>query len=308
MQAKLSTPHLLGIRDISNQDIVLILERAGFYWEANRQKNKKHDLLRGRTQINLFFEDSTRTRTSFELAGKRLGADVINISASHSSIKKGESLMDTAMTLDAMHPEYIIIRHPESGAVAQLAKRLNCAVINAGDGCHEHPTQALLDAFAIQRRVGEIKGKTITICGDILHSRVARSNLLLLGRLGAKLRVVGPRTLLPRSTQGLGAEIFTRMEEAIDGADVIMMLRLQRERMQGSFIPSEAEYYHRFGLNHARLRIAKPDVVVMHPGPINRGVEICGTLADDARHSAILEQVEAGVAVRQAILELLARP
>lgn len=297
--------HLLGIEPLSKEDINLILQTAEKYIDANRKENKKCDTLKGRTQINVFFENSTRTRTSFELAGKRMSADVINMSASASSVKKGETLIDTAMTLNAMNPDFIVLRHPYSGAVHLLAKKVNCAVINAGDGMHEHPTQALLDALTIKRRCGEIKGLTVAICGDIVHSRVARSNILLLNKMGAKVRIIAPPTLMPACPECLGAEVFTSMKEGIKNADVIMMLRLQTERMQGAFIPSVREYFELYGLSYEKLNEAGSDAFVMHPGPINRGVEISGNLADDINRSVILNQVEMGIAVRQAVLELL---
>ena len=299
--------HLLGIEGLSPDDIRHLLDRADVYVGINRQADKKLATLRGLTQINLFFENSTRTRTSFELAGKRLGADVVNMSVAASSIKKGETLIDTALTLTAMHPDVLVVRHSESGAVALLARHVACAVINAGDGSHEHPTQALLDALTIRRRKGRIEGLTIAICGDILHSRVARSNILLLTTLGARVRVVGPPTLLPSGIERYGVEVFTDMERGLADVDIVMMLRLQTERMQGSFVPSVREYFHRYGLTRAKLEAAKPDALVMHPGPMNRGVEIDGTLADDIHRSAILEQVELGVAVRMACLEVLTR-
>ncbi|HEX6143115.1 MAG TPA: aspartate carbamoyltransferase catalytic subunit [Geminicoccaceae bacterium] len=299
--------HLLGIEGLGPDDIRHLLDRADVYVGINRQADKKLATLRGLTQINLFFENSTRTRTSFELAGKRLGADVVNMSVAASSIKKGETLIDTALTLTAMHPDVLVVRHSESGAVALLARHVACAVINAGDGSHEHPTQALLDALTIRRRKGRIEGLTVAICGDILHSRVARSNILLLTTLGARVRVVGPPTLLPSGIERYGVEVFTDMERGLADVDIVMMLRLQTERMQGSFVPSVREYFHRYGLTRAKLEAAKPDALVMHPGPMNRGVEIDGTLADDIHRSAILEQVELGVAVRMACLEVLTR-
>ena len=271
----------------------------------NRQADKKLQLLKGLTQINLFFESSTRTQTSFELAGKRLGADVVNMSVASSAMKKGETLIDTAMTLNAMHPDVLVVRHQDSGAVALLARHVRCAVINAGDGAHEHPTQALLDALTIRRRKGRIEGLTVAICGDILHSRVARSNILLLLAMGARVRVVAPTTLLPAGVEGFGVEVFTDMQRGLEDADIVMMLRLQTERMQGSFVPSVAEYFHFYGLTYDKLRAAKPDALIMHPGPMNRGVEIDGVVADDIDRSAILDQVEMGVAVRMAVLDVL---
>lgn len=299
--------HLLGIEPLTAKEINHFLDVADAYVERNRARDKKHAILRGRTLINLFFENSTRTRTSFELAGKRMGADVINMSVSTSSTKKGETLIDTAMTLNAMRPDFIAVRHPESGAVQLLAEKVNCSVINAGDGSHEHPTQALLDALTIRRHKGKIKGLRVAICGDILHSRVARSNILLLTTLGAEVTIVGPNTLMPSQAHTLGANVCFDMREAIKDRDIIMMLRLQNERFEGSpAIPSIREYFHRFGLDREKLALAKPDALVMHPGPINRGVEIDTEIADDIHRSVILEQVEMGVAVRQAVLEILA--
>src|ERR1700757_2305049 len=299
--------HLLGIEGLSPDDITQLLDRAESYIEQNRQADKKQSNLRGRTIINLFFESSTRTRTSFELAGKRLGGDVINMSAQWSSIKKGETLIDTAMTLNAMHPDVLIVRHPESGAVQLLAEKVDCAVINAGDGSHEHPTQALLDALTVRRRKGRLQGLVVAICGDILHSRVARSNIALLNTMGARVRVVAPRTLLPASIERLGVEVCTDMLAGLADVDIVMMLRLQSERMHGSFVPSIREYFHFFGLDYDKLRAAKPDALIMHPGPLNRGVEIGSEVADDIDRSLIRSQVEMGVAVRMACLEILTR-
>ncbi|MBY0356002.1 MAG: aspartate carbamoyltransferase catalytic subunit [Rickettsiales bacterium] len=300
-------PHrdLLGIEALSAHDILTILDLADHYVERNRALDKKHPILKGRTLINLFFENSTRTRTSFELAGKRLGADVINMSVASSSVKKGETLIDTAMTLNAMRPDFIAIRHPESGAVHLLAQKVNCAVINAGDGGHEHPTQALLDALTIRRKRGRIEGLRVAICGDVLNSRVARSNMLLLQKLGAHVAICAPRTLMPCAPEQWGAEVHFSMKGALQNADIVMMLRIQTERMSGQFVPSPREYFHRFGLDRAKLSFAKPDALVMHPGPINRGIEIDTDIADDIERSVILDQVEMGVAVRQAVLELL---
>lgn len=297
--------HLLGIEGLAPSDIEQLLDRADAYVEHGRRADKKLNLLRGLTQINLFFESSTRTRTSFELAGKRLGADVVNMSVGASSIKKGETLIDTAVTLNAMHPDVLVVRHSDSGAVALLARHVNCAVINAGDGSHEHPTQGLLDALTIRRRRGRIEGLLVAICGDILHSRVARSNILLLTAMGARVRVVAPRTLLPAAVERYGIEVHHDMASGLEGADIVMMLRLQTERMQGSFVPSVREYFHLYGLTYHKLARAKPDALIMHPGPMNRGVEIDGAVADDIHRSAILDQVELGVAVRMACLEVL---
>jgi aspartate carbamoyltransferase catalytic subunit len=307
LQDNFQSRHLLGIEGLAPWEISMLLDRADDFVDSGRRANKKLDHLRGLTQINLFFESSTRTRTSFELAGKRLGADVVNMSVSTSSIKKGETLIDTAMTLNAMHPDVLVARHPDSGAVALLARHVNCAVINAGDGSHEHPTQALLDALTIRRRRGRIEGLLVAICGDILHSRVARSNLLLLTRMGARVRLVAPKTLLPTAAERYGVEVCHDMKSGLADADIVMMLRLQTERMQGSFVPSVREYFHLFGLTYEKLKVAKPDALIMHPGPMTRGVEIDGLVADDIDRSAILDQVELGVAVRMACLDLLTR-
>ncbi|MGQ3671046.1 aspartate carbamoyltransferase catalytic subunit [Xanthobacter sp. TB0136] len=297
---------LLGIESLAASEITGLLDLAEEFVELNRQVEKKRSTLRGRTQINLFFENSTRTQSSFEIAGKRLGADVMNMSVGSSSVKKGETLVDTAITLNAMHPDILVVRHQSSGAVALLARKVDCCVINAGDGSHEHPTQALLDALTIRRNKGRLEELTVAICGDVLHSRVARSNMLLLAKMGARVRVVAPSTLLPAGIDNFGVEVFHNMEEGLAGADIVMMLRLQRERMSGSFIPSIREYFHFYGLDEAKLRHAKPDVLVMHPGPMNRGVEISSNVADGPR-SLIREQVEMGVAVRMAVLDTLAR-
>lgn len=297
--------HLLGMQELSRSDIQCILDLSEQFIELNRQDNKKLRDLQGRTQINLFFENSTRTRTSFELAGKRLGADTINMSVEASSTKKGETLIDTAMTLNAMHPDVLVVRHPDSGAVALLSQKVDCAVINGGDGQHEHPTQALLDALTIRRRLNRLEGLTVAIAGDVMHSRVARSNIYLLNTMGARVRVIAPPTLLPSGIERLGVEAFTDMRRGLRDVDVVMMLRLQRERMQGSFLPSVREYYHFYGLDHEKLSHAKPDALIMHPGPMNRGVEIDTEVADDIHRSVIREQVEMGVAVRMAVLRLL---
>ena len=299
--------HLLGIEGLSADEITLLLDLSETYVAQNRLADKKRALLRGRTLINLFFESSTRTRTSFELAGKRLGSDVINMQVAHSSIKKGETLLDTALTLNAMHPDVLVVRHPESGAVQLLAQKVECAVINGGDGSHEHPTQALLDALTIRRRLGRLSRITVAICGDLQHSRVARSNIHLLNIMGARVRAVGPPTLVPRTIERLGVEVFHDMAKGLKDVDVVMMLRLQTERMQGNYVPSIREYFRFFGLDYAKLGAAKPDALVMHPGPMNRGVEIDSEVADDFGRSAIQMQVEMGVAVRMAVLEILAR-
>ena len=299
--------HLLGIEPLSPPEITTILDLADTYVDLNRRTVKHADALAGMTQINMFFENSTRTQASFELAGKRLGADVMNMSMQTSSVKKGETLIDTALTLNAMRPDLLVVRHPHSGAVNLLAEKVNCAVLNAGDGRHEHPTQALLDALTIRRAKGRLHRLTVAICGDIAHSRVARSNLILLGKMESRIRLVGPATLMPAGAADFGCEVYEDMREGLDGADVVMMLRLQKERMDGGFIPSEREYYHRWGLDAEKLAHAKPDAIVMHPGPMNRGVEIDGTIADDINRSVIQDQVEMGVAVRMAAMDLLAR-
>ena len=298
--------HLLGIEGLSRPDIVALLNLAEDAIEVSRQIEKKRSNLRGRTQINLFYEASTRTQASFEIAGKRLGADVMNMSVAQSSESKGETLIDTAMTLNAMRPDIIVVRHSQAGAAHLLARKVDCSVVNAGDGAHEHPTQALLDALTIRRNKGRIEGLIVAICGDVLHSRVARSNILLLGAMGARLRVVGPSTLVPRSLERLGVEVHHDMARGLDGADIVMMLRLQRERMSGALVPSSREYFHFFGLDEEKLARAAPDALVMHPGPMNRGVEIDSSVADGPR-SLIREQVEMGVAVRMAVLEALAQ-
>jgi aspartate carbamoyltransferase catalytic subunit len=299
--------HLLGIEGLSRADIECVLDLAETYVALNRQTDKRADALDGLTQINMFFEASTRTQASFELAGKRLGAAVMNMSVAQSSVKKGETLIDTAMTLNAMHPDLLVVRHPSSGAVNLLASKVNCAVLNAGDGRHEHPTQALLDALTIRRRKGRLSRLTVAICGDIAHSRVARSNMILLGRMENRVRLIAPPTLIPQGADRMGVEICEDMARGLEGVDVVMMLRLQKERMDGALIPSMREYYHRFGLDAEKLATAKPDAIVMHPGPMNRGVEIDGLLADDINVSVIQEQVEMGVAVRMAAMDLLAR-
>ncbi len=299
--------HLLGIEHLAPDEITTLLDLSERYVDLNRADQKHDNALTGLTQINMFFEASTRTQASFELAGKRLGADVMNMHMAASSLKKGETLIDTALTLNAMHPDLLVMRHPQSGAVSLLAEKVNCAVLNAGDGRHEHPTQALLDALTIRRSKGRLHRLTIAICGDIAHSRVARSNIHLLGKMENRVRLVGPPTLMPSGAAEWGVEVYHDMAEGLKDADVVMMLRLQKERMDGAFIPSEREYFHRFGLDAAKLRHAKDDAIVMHPGPMNRGVEIDGTIADDINRSVIQEQVEMGVAVRMAAMNLLAR-
>ncbi len=299
--------HLLGIEPLAPDEITTILDLAQDYAALNRSAEKHGRALEGLTQVNMFFENSTRTLASFELAGLRLGADVMNMPMQASSIKKGETLIDTAMTLNAMHPDLLVVRHPHSGAVNLLAEKVACSVLNAGDGRHEHPTQALLDALTIRRKKGRLHRLTVAICGDIAHSRVARSNIWLLGKMESRLRLIGPPTLIPAGARDWGCEVYHDMAEGLRDADVVMMLRLQKERMDGGFIPSEREYYHRYGLDAAKLGHAAQDAIVMHPGPMNRGVEIDGTLADDINRSVIHEQVEMGVAVRMAAMDLLAR-
>ena len=305
--AILKTSHLLGIEGLSIGEIVGLLDLADTYVALNRAAEKKSALLKGRTLINLFFEASTRTQSSFELAGKRLGADVLNMSVRTSSVTKGETLLDTAATLNAMRPDILVVRHSDSGAAELLARKLDCSVVNAGDGSHEHPTQALLDALTIRRRRGSFEGLVVAICGDVLHSRVARSNIHLLAKLGARVRLIAPKTLLPSDAERFGVEIFTDMRKGLAGCDIVMMLRLQIERMTGAFVPSTREYFHFYGLDHEKLALAKPGALVMHPGPMNRGVEIDSTVADDIEVSLIQEQVEMGVAMRMAVLDALAR-
>ena len=302
----LKRPHLLAIDDISSLEAIRILDLAARYVEVSRQTDKRQLVLQGRTQVNLFFEASTRTQSSFEIAGKRLGADVMNMAVANSAVSKGETLLDTAMTINAMQPDFLVVRHQSSGAAELLAQKVSCAVINAGDGQHEHPTQALLDALTIRRHKNQFEGLIVAICGDVLHSRVARSNIHLLNKLGAQVRVVAPSTLLPSGIANFGVEVHRSMDSGLRGADVVMMLRLQLERMTGAFVPSIREYYRFYGLNAEKLRLAKPDAMVMHPGPMNRGIEIDSDVADGVQ-SVIREQVEMGVAVRMAVLDALSR-
>ena len=297
--------HLLGIEGLTAATVAALLDLSETYIDTSRSVVKKRDVLAGRTIINLFFESSTRTRTSFEVAAKRLGADVVNMEVQTSSTRKGETLLDTAMTLNAMLPDALVVRHQDSGAVNLLSQKVNCAVVNGGDGQHEHPTQALLDALTIRRRKGRLQGLTVAICGDVLHSRVARSNIHLLNTMGARVRVVAPATLMPTEIDRLGVEPHFSMKSGLKDADIVMMLRLQTERMSGSFVPTASEYFHFFGLDGEKLRVARPDVLVMHPGPMNRGVEIDSAVADDPQRSVIHEQVEMGVAVRMACLDAL---
>ncbi|MFL2770024.1 MAG: aspartate carbamoyltransferase catalytic subunit [Rhodospirillaceae bacterium] len=299
--------HLLGIEGLSPLEINHLLDLSDPYVASNRGPDKVSKSLAGRTVVNLFFENSTRTRTSFELAALRLGANVINMQVASSSISKGETLIDTAVTLNAMHPDVLVVRHPQSGAVTLLSEKVKCAVVNGGDGSHEHPTQALLDALTIRRRRETIGGLKVAICGDVAHSRVARSNFYLLQTLGAEVRVIAPRTLIPSKLDRMGVRIYTDMRAGLKDCDIVMMLRVQNERMAGSYFPSMREYFRFFGLDRAKLALAKPDALIMHPGPMNRGVEIDSDVADDFERSVIREQVELGVAVRMAVLELLAR-
>jgi aspartate carbamoyltransferase catalytic subunit len=306
MPAPFPHPHLLGIEGLAAADIDRILDEAEPWIAFNRGARKADDRLAGLTQINAFFENSTRTLFSFEIAGKRLGAQVSSFHPAASSVRKGESLIDTAQTLNAMRPDIIVIRHEANGAAAEVAAHVDCPVINAGDGQGEHPTQALLDALTIRRHFGRIEGLKVAICGDIRHSRVAGSNLRALPRLGAEVRIVGPDSLLPAAPPP-GVAAFTDFDEGIAGADVVMMLRIQRERLEAGLDDAIGDYHARYGLTRARLAAAAPDAMVMHPGPMNRGVEIDGDLADDPERSLILAQVEHGVAIRMACLDLLTR-
>lgn len=299
--------HLLGIEGLTAGQIAPFLDLAESYALLSRSRSAPRDALRGRTVINLFFEDSTRTRTSFELAGKRLGADVINMTVATSSVNKGETLLDTASTLNAMRCDLLVVRHGQSGAPALLSQKVEASVVNAGDGTHEHPTQALLDALTIRRHFGRLEGLTIAICGDVGHSRVARSNIHLLTAMGNTIRLVGPPTLLPSAMAELGnVTLYSDMNEALKGADVVMSLRLQKERMGAGLVPSSREYFRFFGLDSRRLALANPGALVMHPGPMNRGIEIASDVADSDQ-SVIAEQVEMGVAVRMAVLDRLSR-
>ena len=304
---KISQKHLLGIQDLSISDVNYILSEAKQFIKLNRSDNKKIDVLKGKTQINLFFEPSTRTQSSFELAGKRLGADVMSMNIVNSAIKKGETLIDTAMTLNAMHPNLIVVRHQDSGACNLLSQKVECAVINAGDGRREHPTQALLDALTIKEKKGKVQGLRIAICGDILHSRVARSNIYLLNMLGAEVNIVAPTNLMPKDLEKFGVNKFSDMKKGLKDCDIVMMLRLQNERMNSSFLASNREYYEYYGLTPDKLDCAKNDALIMHPGPMNRGIEIDTNLADDINKSIIQEQVELGVAVRMACLKIFCK-
>jgi len=301
----LQKKHLIQIDDLSRSEIEEILALAETYLELNKNKDEQERQLGSFTQINVFFENSTRTLASFELAGKKLGGIVQNIQVATSSVQKGETLIDTALTLNAMRPDLLVVRHSSSGAVNLLSEKVNCSVLNAGDGSHEHPTQALVDFLTIKYRKKKTEDLIIAICGDISHSRVARSNIALLCKFNNQVRLIGPSNLLPASFKDMGLEIYNSMEDGVRGADVIMMLRLQKERMKFGFIPSRREYFNRFGLDNQKLSLAKDDAIVMHPGPMNRGVEIDGIIADDLNRSVIQEQVEIGVALRMAILHLL---
>ena len=304
--APFPTRHFLSVTDLAPPDVAALLDLADGFVTLNRQRAKKVDLLKGRTLVNLFFEASTRTQSSFELAGKRLGADVVNMSPRSSSISKGETLVDTAVTLNAMQPDILVVRHGSSGAASLLSRKVDCSVVNAGDGQHEHPSQALLDALSMRRAFGRIGGLVVAICGDVAHSRVARSNVGLLTMLGAEVRVVGPPTLMPSDVDRWGVTVHHDLKRGIEGADVVMMLRLQLERMQGALVPSMREYFRLWGLDREKLARAKPGVRVMHPGPMNRGVEIDSDVADDLTVSLIQDQVEMGVATRMAVLASLA--
>ncbi len=299
-----SQNHLLGIDGLNRLDIEILLNLAeSFFYSSSHQQPSKS--LIDKTVINLFFENSTRTMSSFEIAAKRLGAHVVNMNVGYSSIKKGETFIDTAMTLNAMRPDVIVIRHSASGGVKLLSRKVDCAVVNAGDGQHEHPTQGLLDVATIKKNKRRIEGLRVAICGDIIHSRVARSTTLALALLGAEVRLCGPRTLLPKNPEPWGAQsIHSKIDDALADADVVMVLRLQHERMNGAFIPSHREYFHYYGITNERLKLAAPEAIVMHPGPMNRGVEIDSSVADGPQ-SVITEQVELGVAVREAVLHTL---
>jgi aspartate carbamoyltransferase catalytic subunit len=299
-------PHFLSATDLNPHAAVQLLDLADAFVELNRQSSKGVDMLRGHTVVNLFFENSTRTSSSFEIAAKRLGADVVSMPVQASSVAKGETLIDTAVTLNAMRPDILVVRHAASGAAALLSQKVGCAVVNAGDGRHEHPTQALLDLLSLRRAFGDVGGLTVAICGDVAHSRVARSNVALLSMMGARVRLVGPPTLVPGDADRWGCEVFHDMREGLAGCDVVMMLRLQLERMTGSLAPSTREYFRFYGLDREKLAWARPGAKVMHPGPMNRGVEIDSDVADDLSVSLIQDQVEMGVAARMAVLAALA--
>ena len=303
----LNRKDLLGTEDLSKEEILSIIDLAEQYSNENIENINNTRILKNITQINLFFENSTRTQVSFEIAGTKLGTNIVNFPLKTSSQSKGETLLDLAATLNSMFPDILVIRHPKSGAVQLISEKVKCAVINAGDGNHEHPTQALLDAQTIRKRLGRISGLKIAICGDIAHSRVARSNIFCLKTLGNKIRVVGPKTLIPKGIESLGVEVTHNMFDGLQDIDVVMVLRLQKERMDGGFLSSEREYFHYYGLDERKMQYANPNAIIMHPGPMNRGIEIDGDLADDINRSVITKQVEVGLAIRMAVLDLLTR-
>ena len=300
----LNNKDLLSINELSKSEIISIINNANSYYHDSKISSKKK-VLNNFTQINLFFENSTRTQVSFEIAGTLLGANVVNFPFNNSSQSKGETLLDLAATLNSMNPDILIIRHPDSGAVQLISEKVDCPVVNAGDGNHEHPTQALLDILTIKKRIGRIDNLKIAICGDIAHSRVARSNIFCHKKLGNKIRVIGPKTLIPKDIDKLGVQVFYNMIEGLRDIDVVMVLRLQKERMDGGYFSSEREYFHLYGLDDRKMRYAKPSAIIMHPGPMNRGIEIDGDLADNLDKSVITMQVEAGLAIRMSVLELL---
>ena len=300
----LNNKDLLSINELSKSEIISIINNANSYYHHNKISSKKK-VLNNFTQINLFFENSTRTQVSFEIAGTLLGANVVNFPFNNSSQSKGETLLDLAATLNSMNPDILIIRHPNSGAVQLISEKVDCPVVNAGDGNHEHPTQALLDILTIKKRIGRIDNLKIAICGDIAHSRVARSNIFCHKKLGNKIRVIGPKTLIPKDIDKLGVQVFYNMIEGLRDIDVVMVLRLQKERMDGGYFSSEREYFHLYGLDDRKMKYAKPSAIIMHPGPMNRGIEIDGDLADNLDKSVITMQVEAGLAIRMSVLELL---
>ncbi len=301
----LNRKDLLGTADLSKEEILSIIDLAELYSRDNIDNANNTGVLRNITQINLFFENSTRTQVSFEIAGTKLGANIVNFPLGNSSQSKGETLLDLAATLNSMFPDILVIRHPNSGAVQLISEKVKCSVINAGDGNHEHPTQALLDAQTIRKRLGKISGLKIAICGDVAHSRVARSNIFCLKKLGNSIKVIGPKTLIPKGIESFGVEVTHNMFDGLQDIDVVMVLRLQKERMDGAFFSSEREYFHFYGLDERKMQYAKPNAIIMHPGPMNRGVEIDGDLADDINRSVITQQVEVGLAIRMAILDLL---
>ena len=300
----LNNKDLLSINELSKSEIISIINNANSYYHDNKISSKKK-VLNNFTQINLFFENSTRTQVSFEIAGTLLGANVVNFPFNNSSQSKGETLLDLAATLNSMNPDILVIRHPDSGAVQLISEKVDCPVVNAGDGNHEHPTQALLDILTIKKRIGRIDNLKIAICGDIAHSRVARSNIFCHKKLGNKIRVIGPKTLIPKDIDKLGVQVFYNMIEGLRDIDVVMVLRLQKERMDGGYFSSEREYFHLYGLDDRKMKYAKPSAIIMHPGPMNRGIEIDGDLADNLDKSVITMQVEAGLAIRMSVLELL---